>query len=203
MPTRPLTMHQIRESLRLAAAGLSQPQIARALKLSLGVVNKYLQAARAAGVSWPLPDDLSDRQLRELLCPDKHREVTLEKIAPDFALVHQDLKRKGVTRYLLWEEYAAQYPERHYSYTRFTELYRAYRRTLRLSMRQTHRAGEKLFGDYPGPTAEVIDPETGEARHAQIFVAVLGASNYTFAEATWTQSLPDWIGSHTRAPALI
>lgn len=203
MPTRPLTMHQIRESLRLAAAGLSQPQIARALKLSLGVVNKYLQAARAAGVSWPLPDHLSDRQLRELLFPDKHREVALEKIAPDFALVHQELKRKGVTRHLLWEEYATQYPERHYSYTRFTELYRAYCRRLRLSMRQTHRAGEKLFVDYAGPTVEVISPETGQARAAQIFVAVLGASNYTFAEATWTQSLPDWIGSHTRALAFI
>jgi transposase len=203
MPTRPLTMHQIRESLRLAAAGLSQPQIARALKLSLGVINKYLQAARAAGLSWPLPDDLSDRQLRELLFPDKHREVAPEKIAPDFALVHQELKRKGVTRYLLWEEYAAQYQERHYSYTRFTELYRDYCRRLRLSMRQTHRAGEKLFVDYAGPTAEVINPETGQARRAQIFVAVLGASNYTFAEATWTQSLPDWIGSHTRALAFI
>lgn len=203
MPTRPLTMRQIRELLRLAAAGLSQPQIARALKLSLGVVNKYLQAARAAAVSWPLPDDLTDRQLRALLFPDKHREVALEKVPPDFALVHQELKRKGVTQHLLWEEYAAKYPERHYSYTRFTELYQGYRRTPRLSMRQTHRAGEKLFADYAGPTVEVISPETGQSRQAQIFVAVLGASNYTFAEATWTRQLSDWISSHTRALAFI
>jgi transposase len=199
VPSRPLTMQQIRESLRLAALGLSQPQIARALKLSLGVINKYLQAARGAGLSWPLPDDLSDHQLRQRLFPNKQRETVPAKIAPDFALVHQELKRKGVTQALLWEEYADQYPKQHYSYTRFTELYQDYRRTLRLSMRQTHRAGEKLFVDYAGPTVEIIDPETGQSRSAQIFVAVLGASNYTYAEATWTQSLPDWIGSHTRA----
>src|SRR5262249_48342984 len=163
------------------------------LKLSLGVINKYLQAARGAGLSWPLPDDLSDHQLRQRLFPDKQREAVTAKIAPDFALVHQELKRKGVTQALLWEEYADQYPKQHYSYTRFTELYQDYRRTLRLSMRQTHRAGEKLFVDYAGPTVEIIDPETGQSRSAQIFVAVLGASNYTYAEATWTQSLPDWI----------
>src|SRR5262245_60921109 len=138
-------MHQIRESLRLAAAGLSQPQIARALKLSQGVVNKYLQAARTAGLSWALPDELSDQQLRQLLFPKQERESISAKVAPDFALVHQELKRKGVTQALLWEEYAAQYPEQHYSYTRFTELYQLYRRRLRLSMRQTHRAGEKIF----------------------------------------------------------
>jgi transposase len=196
-------MHQIRESLRLAAAGLSQPQIARALKLSLGVINKYLQAARAAGLSWPLPDHLSDRQLRKLLFPDKDRERVPTKTTPDFTLVHQELKRKGVTQALLWEEYAAQYPEHHYSYTRFTELYQAYRRRLRLSMRQTHRAGEKIFIDYAGPTVDVIDPQTGQVHPAQIFISVLGASNYTYAEATWTQSLPDWIGSQTRALAFI
>jgi transposase len=203
VPSRPLTMHQIRESLRLAAAGLSQPQIARALKLSQGVVNKYLQAARAAGLSWPLPDELSDQQLRQLLFPKQERECISAKVAPDFALVHQELKRKGVTQALLWEEYAAQYPGQHYSYTRFTELYQLYRRRLRLSMRQIHRAGEKIFIDYAGLTVDIIDPETGQIHPAQIFIAVLGASNYTFAEATWTQSLPDWIGSHTRALAFI
>jgi transposase len=199
MPASPLTMHKIRELLRLAAAGLSQPQIARVLEISLGVVNKYLQAARRAELGWPLPEDLSDAQLRQRLFADQRQAPPLPKVLPDFATLHQELKRKGVTRYLLWEEYAAQYPEQHYSYTRFAELYQAYRQKLRVTIRQTHRAGEKLFVDYAGPTVEIINPETGEVRAARIFVAVLGASNFAYAEATWTQSLPDWCGSHVRA----
>lgn len=199
MPARPLTMHQIEEILRLAAAQLSQPQIARALCLSLGVVNKYLQAARRAKLSWPLPADLTAEQLQQRLFPAATSLTLLPKELPDFALVHQELKRKGVTRLLLWEEYAAQYPQQHYSYSRFTELYQNYRRRLRVTLRQTHRAGEKMFVDYAGPTLDIIDRETGEVRSAQIFVAVLGASNYTYVEATWTQSLPDWCGSHVRA----
>lgn len=199
MPARPLTMHQIEEILRLNAAQLSQPRIARALRLSLGVVNKYLQAARRAGLSWPLPSDLTAEQLQQRLFPAAENFTLLPKVMPDFALVHQELKRKGVTRLLLWEEYAAQYPNQHYSYSRFTELYQAYRCRLRVTLRQTHRAGEKLFVDYAGPTVDIIDRETGEVRAAQIFVAVLGASNYTYVEATWTQTLPDWCGAHVRA----
>lgn len=199
MPARPLTMHQIRELLRLNAVPLSQPQIARALKLSLGAVNKYLQAARRAGLGWPLPEEINDAQLRRLLFPDTRQAPQLPRAQPDFALIHQELKRKGVTRYLLWEEYAGQNPDSHYSYTRFTELYQDWQRKLRVTMRQTHRAGEKLFVDYAGPTIDVIDPETGEVRTAQIFVAVLGASSFTYAEATWSQSLADWCGAHVRA----
>lgn len=199
MPNQPLTMHQIRELLRLHAAQLSQPQIARALGLSLGVVNKYVQAARRATLSWPLPDELTDAQLRQRLFPDQKSAPPLAKIPPDFAAVRQELKRKGLTRFLLWQEYAAQYPEQHYSYSRFTELYQDYLRGLRVTLRQPHRAGEKMFVDYAGPTVEVIDRETGEVRRAQIFVAVLGASSFTYAEATWSQTLPDWCGSHVRA----
>jgi transposase len=116
----------------------------------------------------------------------------------DFADIHHQLKRKGVTRQLLWEEYSASHPAG-YGYTQFCVLYRDWRSRLKLSMRQTHRAGEKLFVDYCGPTVPIVNVATGEVREAQVFVAVLGASNYTYAEATWTQSLPDWIGSHTRA----
>ena len=118
---------------------------------------------------------------------------------PDFAYTHQELKRKGVTLQLLWEEYAARNPETAYQYSWFCELYKEWRQRLRVTMRQTHRAGEKLFVDYCGQTVTVTDPATGEAREAQVFVAVLGASNYTDAEATWTQQLPDWISSHVRA----
>ena len=117
---------------------------------------------------------------------------------PDWAVVHQELRRPGVTLMLLWEEYRAAHPEG-FAYSWFCEHYRAWAGKLDLVMRQTHRAGEKLFVDYAGQTVEVIDRTTGEVRTAQIFVAVLGASNYTYAEATWTQGLPDWIGAHVRA----
>ena len=111
----------------------------------------------------------------------------------------RELRRKGMTRQLLWEEYAQTHPDNHYSYSRFTVLFKRWRQCQKLSMRQIHRAGEKLFVDYCGPTLPVINPDTGEVRDAQVFVAVLGASSYTYAEATWTQSLPDWIGAHVRA----
>ena len=118
---------------------------------------------------------------------------------PDFNQIQQELSRKGMTRQLLWEEYAQAHPGNHYSYSRFTVLYKQWRNKLKLSMRQTHNVGEKLFVDYCGPTMIVVNPDTGECRSAQIFVAVLGASSYTYAEATWSQSLPDWIGAHVRA----
>jgi transposase len=116
--------------------------------------------------------------------------------------VHQELKRPGVTRSLLWQEYRGVHPDG-YSLSQFCDLYRAWRGKLAVTMRQTHRAGEKMFVDYAGPTMEVIDPDTGEIQTAQIFVATLGASSYTYAEATWTQALPNWIGSHSRAFAYL
>ena len=117
---------------------------------------------------------------------------------PDWSVVHQELKRKGVTLQLLWEEYTQQYPNRCYSYSQFCDRYRHWRGKQKRSMRQTHKAGEKCFVDYCGQTVPLIDPGTGEIRNAQVFVGVLGASNYTYAEATLTQSLPDWLGSHVR-----
>jgi transposase len=192
-------MRQIKEVLRLKhAARLSHRQIARALKLSLGVVSKYLAEAARAGITWPLPDGMDDMALERALWPGG--EPPEPRFArPDFAHVHEQLKRKGVTRQLLWEEYRSAHPADGYCYTQFCVFYREWKQRLKLSMRQTHRAGEKLFVDYAGQTVPVLNAGTGDVRAAQVFVAVLGASNYTFAEATWTQSLPDWVSSHARA----
>lgn len=120
-------------------------------------------------------------------------------MAPDFPAMAQELTRKGMTRQLLWEEYAEANPDHYYSYSHFTVLFKAWRKTQQLSMRQQHHVGEKCWVDYCGPTLSVVNPDTGEIRAAQVFVAVLGVSSYPFAEATWSQSLPDWIGSHVRA----
>lgn len=200
MTTKRVTMSKLKEILRLKyEAQLSQRQIARCLNLSIGVISKYLQRAEAAGLTWPIPAGVSETELEAQLQPARHRSTSTDFAEPDFTAIAQELKRKGMTRQLLWEEYAEAHPGNHYCYSRFTVLFRRWRQTQQLSMRQTHRAGEKLFVDYCGPTLAVVNPDTGEMRRAQVFVAVLGASSYTFAEATWTQGLPDWIGSHVRA----
>jgi len=192
-------MHKIKEVLRLKyATGLTQRQIATALGLSNGVVAKYLSAAERAHIPYPLPAEWDDTHLAHELFGSSHQFAPVKRLTLDFALVHQELKRKGVTRQLLWDEYRATHPEG-YGYTQFCVLYTAWLKTQRLSMRQVHRAGEKLFVDYCGQTVSIINAATGEVKIAQVFVATLGASNYTFAEATWSQTLPDWIGSHTRA----
>lgn len=192
-------MHLVKEVLRLTAAGLSQRQIARSLHLSHGVVGKYQAAAQRAGLSWPLPEALDDVTLANRLCTKESTRAPTAHVAPDFANIHEQLKEKGVTRLLLWEEYRAAHPDDSYGYSQFCFHYQQWQSHLKLVMRQTHRAGEKLFVDYAGPTVPIVNPITGEIREAQIFVAVLGASNYTYAEATWTQGLADWIGAHTRA----
>jgi len=193
-------MNKIKEVLRLKhASNLSLRQIARSLNLSVGVVSKYLQRANAAGLVWPLPDDLSDTALKAQLQPAPATVADEAFAEPDFSLMQDELKRKGMTRQLLWQEYAEANPGNHYSYSRFTVLFRRWRATQQLSMRQHHRAGEKLFVDYCGPTLNIVDPDSGELREVQVFVAVLGASSYTYAEATYTQALPDWVGAHVRA----
>src|SRR5690606_14013995 len=159
-------------------------------------VGDYLNRARLAGVAWPT--ELDDAALERALHPPRPPVPTACRPVPDWPTVHRELKRKGVTLFLLWEEYKTAHPQGfHYSW--FCQQYRRFAGRVDLVMRQSHRAGECTFVDYAGQTVPVVDPETGEARTAEIFVAVLGASNYTFAEATWTQSLPDWIGSHQRA----
>jgi transposase len=195
MPAERLPMRKIKETLRLKEAGLSVRQIARALNVSRSSVAEYHRRAAAAGLRWPLPDSLDETAIERLLFPVPPPAGTLRP-RPDWAEVHVELRRKGVTLALLWEEYKARTPEG-YHYSRFCDLYRAWAGRLDLSMRQDHKAGEKMFVDYCGPTVPVFDD--GKVREAQIFVAVLGASNYTYAEAAWTQTLPDWIGAHVRA----
>jgi transposase len=163
------------------------------------VIGKYQAAAQHAGLSWPLPEALDDDALANRLSSKSAESVPAAHVAPDFVSIHEQLKEKGVTRLLLWEEYRAAHPDESYSYSQFCFHYQQWQSRLKLVMRQTHRAGEKLFVDYAGPTVPIVNPITGEIREAQIFVAVLGASNYTYAEATWTQGLADWIGAHTRA----
>ena len=192
-------MRKIREILRLRfAAGLSIRQIKDSTKVSVGAIQKLLSKAQELELSWPLPDELDDTALAGLFYPGADTRLSSRFQVPDWSAVHQELKRKGMTLQLLWEEYTQQYPNRCYSYSQFCDRYRHWRGKQRRSMRQTHKAGEKCFVDYCGQTVPIIDPGSGEIREAQVFVGVLGASNYTYAEATYTQSLPHWLESHVR-----
>ncbi len=198
-----LSMRKIREVLRLRfEAKRSARQVAESLRMARSTVGEYERRFTAAGLSWPLPPTLSDSELERRLFPPPTSVPMESRPLPDWSVVHQELRRPGVTLMLLWDEYRACAPQG-FAYSWFCEHYRAWAGQLDLSMRQTHRAGEKLFVDYAGQSVAVIDRTTGEVRNAQIFVAVLGASNYTFAEATWSQALPDWIGSHVRAFAYL
>ena len=187
-------MRQIRQTLRLhLEAGLSYAQVARAVGISKGAVGKFVLLARAAGVDWAVAQTLSDEELETRLYRPPVPRAS-RQLEPDYAWIHQELKRPGVTLQLLWEEYQRA-TEQAYKYTSFCIKYRAWVLALKRSMRQTHIAGERLFVDYAGQTVPVIDAATGEMRRAQIFVAVLGASNYTYACATATQTAADWVGS--------
>ena len=191
-------MRKIREVLRLYfAAALSVRAIARNLHVSPSTVGDYVRRAEVAGLGWPVPESVDDAALERRLFPTPPSSGTSRPL-PAWSEVHQELRRKGVTLSLLWQEYKATHPEG-LQYSRFCEQYRAWAGKLDVVMRQEHRAGERMFVDYAGQTVPVVDPETGELRQAQVFVAVLGASSYTFAEATWTQALPDWTASHVRA----
>jgi len=178
-------MRKIRDVLRLRhSTDLSLEAIARALNISKGVVTKYLKLAADAGLSWPLPADLDDGALERRLYSQPSARASAF-VEPDYALVHQELKRKGVTLTLLWEEYRATVGIAAFQYTAFCTRYKAWVGKLKRSMRQTHRAGEKLFADYAGPTMPIIDADTGEIRPASIFVAVLGASTITACPMRW------------------
>ena len=148
-------------------------------------------------MAWPLPSDLADASLETKLFPPKPTLPDAQRPVPDWALIHQELRRKGVTLFLLWQEHKSIHPDG-FRYSWFCNHYRAWAGRLDAVMRQEHLAGEKCFVDYAGHTLPVTDRNTGEIKQAQIFVGVMGASNYTYCEATWSQSLPDWIGSHIR-----
>ena len=198
MPRKRLTMRKIREVLRLKHGhNKSIRNISHSCSIGRGTVGDYLLRASAAGLSWPLPGDLDDASLEQLLFPSAG-PVRRNKAMPDWAEVHKELKRKGVTLALLWHEYKEK-NEDGYQYSWFCHEYAKWSEKVDLVMRQEHRAGEKLFIDYAGQTVEIIDQLTGEVKDSQIFVAVWGASNFTYAEATRSQSLPDWIASHVRA----
>ena len=198
--TRTLTMRQLRYMLRLAADGTSIREIAEMLGIARSTVQDNLKRAAAAGLSWPLTGDLTDDVLANKLFSPRGPGVKQgyrRRPEPNWAQLATELKKPGVTLLILWEEYRAVHPDG-YGYSRFCELYRNFERRLSPSMRQEHIAGDKVFVDYSGKKIAIVDPSTGEIREAEIFVAVLGASGYTYAEATWTQTLPDWIGSHVR-----
>lgn len=200
MPAERLSMRKIKEVLRLSWCGrLSSRAVARSCGIGRTTVREYLYRAKEAGLAWPLPEGMTDGELEELLFDLRAsgRGAGVRPL-PDWGYVHGELKRKGVTLFLLWEEYKSVHPEG-YEYSRFCDLHREWSGKLPVWMRQSHKAGEKLFVDYAGMTMPVVDPETGMPREAQIFVAAMGASNYTYAEATWTQSIPDFLASHVRA----
>jgi len=197
MPQERLSMRTIKEILRLRwEAGLSYQAIAVSCRKGQTTVRDYVLRAEAAGLSWPLPEGMDEEELERLLFPppaaSSHRRPE-----PDWPTIHQELRRKGVTLALLWQEYKAAHPDG-YQHSRFCQRYQQWAGRLEPVLRQHYVGGEKLLVDYAGQTVPVVDRQTGEVREAQIFVAVLGASNFTYVEASWTQGLPDWIGSHRR-----
>lgn len=204
MPTERIAMHRIKELLRLKyECALSFERIARVLKVSKGAVAKYVKAAEVTGLDWAALRELDEEALERRLNLRHGRGPALRHVAPDLAGVHQELKRNGVTLALLWEEYRQAQGEASYQYSRFCDLYREFAKRLKRSMRQTHRAGEKLFVDFAGDTVPIIDAGSGEIRRAHIFVAVLGTSNYTYACATAAETQADWLGSIGRALTFI
>lgn len=200
MPNERIHMRKIREVLRLHSdCQLPGRAIARSLALSPNTVSRYLSKIRVANLSWPLPDGMDDDTLERLLFPPQADLPPPEtRPKPDWAYIHKELRRKGVTLQLLWEEHRAQNPDG-YQYSQFCELYRHWTKRIDPRMRQHHKAGEKLFVDFAGQTVPITEPATGEIRQAQIFVAVLGASNYTYAEACWSQDVPTWVALHVHA----
>jgi transposase len=198
MPARRLSVRKVREILRLKfELGLDNRQIARSCSIPHSSVANYLRRAESAGLAWPLPADLSETILEAKLfpCVSVDREIPL----PEFPSMHaQLLRHKHLTLELLWQEYKQNYPEG-YQRSWFSELYRRWAHKLDIVLRQEYKAGEKMFVDHAGPTVPVVDPNSSVIQEASIFVAVLGASNYTFCEAVWKRDLPSWIGSHTRA----
>jgi len=191
-------MRKLRDVLRLKYdRNLPQRAIAHACGLGLGTVSTYLQRATAAGLTWPLAEDVDDAALEARLFTRPTSPATPERALPDWAALHLELKKPGVTLMLLWQEYRAQQGHG-YAYSQFCERYRQWVRRLKPSMRQVHRAGEKLFVDFSGTRPHLLDPTTGEEIAVELFVGVLGASGLMYAEATRGQDLPSWVNAHVR-----
>jgi transposase len=191
-------MRKVSEVARLRASGLSNRQIARSCNLARSTVAEYVERFEGAGLKWPLPPEMSEEELDvRLFQRPETRGRDSARPLPEWQAIHKELQRRAVTLRLLWEEYQQTWPEG-YGYSQFCEHYRRWTETIDVCMRQTYRAGERLFVDYAGMTMPVVDPISGEVYNAQIFVAALGVSHYLYAEATRTQQLPDWIDSHIR-----
>lgn len=193
-----LSMRKIREIMRLYyEKQLSQRTIAQVCRVSHSTVKEYVSRASAVGLSWPLPEELSEEQLYGRLYPEKEKPVAAGKTLPDWQQVKQELSRKHVTLRLLWTEYREREPNG-YGYSQFCELYRQWKKSLDVPMRQDYKAGEKVFVDYTGDRLSITNPETGETQSVEVFVGVLGYSSYTYAEAQPSQSRENWIGGHVR-----
>jgi transposase len=192
-------MRKIREVLRLThALGMSRRLVGEATGIGKTAVGEYVRRAALAGQSWPIPDEIDDAELERRLFPPPEARSSTSRTEPDWSYNHAELKRRGVTLALLWQEYRAEHAQG-YAYSWFCERYSDWRKRISPTMRQTHLAGEKLFVDWAGDTMPVFDPTTGEEYCTHIFIAALGASNYTYAEARWTETLLDWIGAHVNA----
>lgn len=192
-------MRKTREILRLRwGRKLSLRAVAKSIGVSASTVSDCIGRAEVAGLVWPLPDDLDDGALEALLYPPPLHS-SQARFAPDWAAIHREMRRKHVTLVLLWQEYKRDHPDDGYQYSQFCEHYNRFRRKLDVVMRQDHRAGEKVFVDYSGDGIDIVDRHTGEVREAPLFVAVLGASGYTYAEATESQELRWWIEAHIHA----
>lgn len=198
MGTKRLPMRPFREIMRLKyEAGLGHRAIARACSVGVGTVSEYVRRAGRAGLGWPLPEDLDDAALEAKLFPAQAGPGWVQRALPDFAKLHQELRRVGVTLQLLWLEYREAHPDG-YQYSQFCERYRRFAKKLAPSMRQVHRAGEKAFVDFSGKKPHYVNPRTGEVVEVELFVGVLGASGLIYAEATPSQDLASWIAANMR-----
>jgi transposase len=199
MSARRLSVRKIKEVLRLKwEFGSSNKQIAKSCNIARSTVREYLRRTQSAGLSWPIDPDLDDSALENLLFPIKPVIPSSQRHMPPMDYLFKEMKKKGVTLQLLWYEYKEANPDG-YQYSQFCHLYRQWVKKLDVTLRQEHRAGEKLFVDYAGQTFPIIDRATGELIDTYIFIATLGASNYTFAEASLHQDLPSWVNAHVHA----
>lgn len=191
-------MRQIREILRLHwSQGLSMRSIAQSLGVSYGSVHEVVRRATAAALPWPLPPGLDDEALARALYAGNQGRPRVRP-EPDWLVVNRELRRKGVTLQLLWLEYKQTHPEG-LQYTQFCQHFARWQATQDVVLRQTYRAGEKMFVDYAGPALPIVNPRTGEIHRASLFVAALGASSMTFLEANEDRTLPRWISGNTHA----
>lgn len=192
-------MRMIREILRLHySCGLSFKKISRALGCSRGSVAEYVHKAKAAGLSWPLPDDLDDDERLETRLFPWVRSGPPDRPQPDCSYIHEELRKKGVTRVQLWAEYREEHPDG-YSLSQFCDIYSRWSKNLDLTMRQEYKAGHRAFSDFAGKTLPIVDPHTGEVRTAHLFVCALGASSFTFAKLFWSEDAEAWCSGHAAA----